>query len=191
MIIGKEKWGSKAWHLLHIFSINNNKKIPDNKKHNYYIFYTTFSYILPCLICSDHYNDFVMNKKTLIEEKITKNYLKKWVFDIHNHINKMLYKKIYDYDIYCKECNDINNKDIFFFIDVVYKNFDYKMMSLYKFDNIYNFFKNFCILYPRMKIRNNLKYLLKITDFKKINTPIQFKEWYIKNNDSIKKIIDM
>jgi hypothetical protein len=130
-----------------------------------------------------------MNKQTLIEEKITKNYLKKWIFNIHNSINKMLNKKIYKYKIYCKNCNDINNNDIYFFIDVVYKNFDYNIMSLYKFDNIYNFFKNFCILYPRINIRNNLKYLLKITNFKKINTPIQFKEWYIKNNENIKNIL--
>jgi hypothetical protein len=37
MIYGREFWGSKVWYLLHAFSINNNLKIPENKKHNYYL----------------------------------------------------------------------------------------------------------------------------------------------------------
>jgi hypothetical protein len=53
MNYGSIIWGSKAWHLLHAFST---KKISDDKKHNYYIFYTTFIYLLPCIVCSEHYS---------------------------------------------------------------------------------------------------------------------------------------
>ena len=37
MIYGRKTWGPKAWHLLQTFAINQNKKISNNKKHNYYI----------------------------------------------------------------------------------------------------------------------------------------------------------
>lgn len=31
MIYSKNIWGPKAWHLLHIFSINNDSKISESK----------------------------------------------------------------------------------------------------------------------------------------------------------------
>jgi hypothetical protein len=166
----KEKWGPKAWNLLHSFSINNNYKIPDNKKHNYYIFYTTFTYILPCIICSDHYYDIIHNIEPLEEEKISRSYIKKWIFKVHNIVNSILNKPKYSY-----YQTITNNEDIFFFISNVYKNFDYDMMSLYKFDQIYNFFINFCILYPDKDIQKKLKKIIKSNNFKNIKTPNDFK----------------
>ena len=61
MILGRKIWGPYAWHLLHTFSINNNFKISESKKHQYYIFYTSFAYVLPCMICRDHYYDIIYN----------------------------------------------------------------------------------------------------------------------------------
>jgi len=174
----KEKWGPKAWNLLHSFSINNNYKIPENKKHNYYIFYTTFTYILPCIICSDHYYDIIHNIEPLEEEKISRSYIKKFIFKVHNIVNSILNKSKYSYKKYIQEQPITNNEDIFFFINNVYKNFDYDMMSLYKFDQIYNFFINFCILYPDKHIQKNLKKLIKSNNFKNIKTPIDFKQWF-------------
>ena len=36
---GKEIWGPIAWHLLHTFSIGNGKKIKEEDRNSYYIFY--------------------------------------------------------------------------------------------------------------------------------------------------------
>ena len=179
MIYGKEMWGPKAWHLLHAFSINNNS---GKKKHNYYIFYTTFAYIIPCIKCSDHYSNIIYYKIPIIEEHIDKTYLKKWVYSIHNEVNSILNKTKYKYEIYCNDCNKINNEDIYFFINTVYQNLEYDTMSLYNYDQIYNFFINFCKLYPDRKRRIRLKELINNTEFKEIYTPKQFMNWFIKNN---------
>ena len=185
----KEKWGPKAWHLLHAFSINENFKISEIKKHNYYIFYTSFIYILPCIICSEHYSDIIYNLNPLDEQKITRIYLKKWVFNTHNIVNSIINKPIYSYKKFNQNNKIINNKDIFFIIESVFKNFDYKNISLYKYDQIFNFFINFCILYPVKDIRKKLKKIIKSEDFNKIQTPINFKEWLEKNLPIMKSII--
>jgi len=55
-------------------------------------------------------------------------------------------------------------------------------MSLYNYDQIYNFFINFCKLYPDKKRRASLKELINDREFKEIYTPKQFMNWFIKNN---------
>jgi hypothetical protein len=185
---GREIWGPKAWHLLHAFSINNNYKISNDKIHNYYIFYTTFLYILPCLICSEHYSDILYNLHPIEEDKINRIYLKRWVYEIHNIINNLLNKEIFPYNIFIENYNTINHKDIFYIIDAIYKNFDYNLLSLYKYDQIYNFFINFCLLYPDKKIKKNLLKITKKKDFLKIKTPKQFEYWYRKNSFILKII---
>ena len=188
MNYGKEIWGPKAWNLLHSFSMTN-KKISNTKKHNYYIFYTTFIYIIPCLKCSDHYSEILYNKRPLIEENINKKYLKKWVFNIHNDVNIILKKNKYSFKDFIENDYIIEHCEIFFFIDIVYKNLDYKMMSLYKYDQIYNFFINFCNLYPTINIRKNLRKVIKSIDFINIKTPNEFKNWYIETSNLLNNII--
>jgi hypothetical protein len=188
MIWPKTKWGPIAWNMLHSFSINNNFKISNKNKHSYYIFYTAFIYIIPCLECSEHYSDIIYNKNILDEEKINRIYLIKWLCDVHNYTNKLLKKKHIKY-IDCIECHkDIKNKEIFLFIETIYKNFNYDTISLYKFDQIYNFFINFCLLYPDIKIKKDLKKFIKLKNFYKIETPKDFEKWFLKNKDNLKNI---
>jgi hypothetical protein len=182
-VLGKNKWGPIAWNLLHSFSINNNKIIKENYKHNYYIFYTSFEYILPCLICSTHYSDILYNKLPLSEDLITRKYIIKWVYEAHNIVNLLLGKKICSYDNCINENKNPKNKEIFFFMKAIYLNFDYNNISLYKFDQIYNFFLNFCILYPNKEIRKLLNNYIKKNNFKKIYTPIELKKWFIYNKE--------
>ena len=185
----REVWGPKAWHLLHAFSINNNFKISEDKIHNYYIFYTTFLYVLPCLICSEHYSDILYNIHPLEKDKINRIYLKRWVFEIHNIINKELGKHLFPYNDFIEKYNcEINHIDIFYIIDAIYKDFDYNMMAMYKYDQIYNFFINFCLLYPDKQIKKNLLKITNKKDFLNIKTPKQFEKWYRKNSVILKII---
>jgi len=186
MNYGSIIWGSKAWHLLHAFSIN---KISDDKKHNYYIFYTTFIYLLPCIVCSEHYADIIYVNNILEEEKINKKYLMRWVFDTHNIVNKTLNKPKYNYQIFLNSFNEINHNDIFFILKNFIKNIDFDNISLYKYDQVYNFFINFCILYPEKTRMKKLKKIIKSKNFIKINTPNQFKLWFINNLNLLETII--
>jgi hypothetical protein len=192
-IIGKKIWGPKAWNLLHSFSINNNNKIPDNKKHNYYIFYTSFIYILPCDICSDHYSDIIYNINTLEECKINRLYLIRWCYKTHNIVNKILGKSNYSYNDFTNSYKDLKNyichKDIFYILFHTFKNIEYDKISLHKYDQIYNFFINFCLLYPDVFKRKALKKIIKNDRFNSIKTPKQFKMWFFDNIINIKNII--
>ena len=181
ILSGPEKWGPLAWHLLHSFSINNNTKISEKNKDKYYIFYVSFTDIIPCKICSIHYNDFINYIIPLEKDKITRKYIKHWVYEIHNLINESLNKKKFSYNNCILENSDINNKNIFFFINIVYLNFDYNKMSIFKFDKILQFYIHFCNLYPDKNIRKNLLKKINTNKFKNIKTPIEFKLWYQKN----------
>jgi hypothetical protein len=182
-VLGKNKWGPIAWNLLHSFSINNNKTIKEDYKHNYYIFYTSFEYILPCLICSTHYADILYNKLPLSEELLTRKYIIKWVYEVHNIVNSILSKKKCSYENCINENKNPKNKEIFFFIKAIYLNFNYNNMSLYKFDQIYNFFLNFCILYPNKEIRKLLNNYIKKNNLNKIYTPNELKKWFVYNKE--------
>jgi hypothetical protein len=190
MILGTKSWGPKAWYFLHIFSI---KKISKKKIHNYYLFYTTFTYLIPCIICSEHYANIIYVDNILEEKNINQEYLKKWVFDTHNLVNKLLNKTILDYNDFNNDLNinykNINHNNIFFIIKNFFFNIDYDNISLYKFDQINTFFINFCLLYPKKNIRILLKKMINSEDFCNIKTPKEFNFWFINNIFFIKKII--
>ena len=69
------------------------------------------------------------------------------------------------------------------FIKAVYLGFDYENMCLYNFDQIYNFFINFCVLYPCKKIRTKLKKIINHEDFKSLCTPNELRKWFYENQD--------
>lgn len=188
ILVGPEKWGPLAWHLLHSYSISGNKKILELNIQRYYIFYTSFIQIITCKICSTHYDEIIKYIIPLDKNKISRNYLKHWVFEIHNLINEYLNKKSFQYKKCIQYHSNIIHKDIFFFINTVYLNFEYNTMSIYEFDNIHQFFINFCYLYPDRIIKNKLTKYISTKKFKNIYSPIEFKKWYIKIN--IMKIIN-
>ena len=182
-VIGKEKWGPKAWHMLHAFSISDDLTLTPLLKKKYYIFYTSFLYVIPCLICKEHYSEILYNILPLNEEKITRKYLERWVFNAHNIVNVLLKKKYYTFKKCIKDNKEPRNYEIMVFIKAVYLGFDYENMCLYNFDQIYNFFINFCVLYPCKKIRTKLKKIINHEDFKSLCTPNELRKWFYENQD--------
>jgi hypothetical protein len=133
---GRTIWGPKLWGVIHYFSVNNNLKIPDNLKHNYYIFYTSLMHIIPCIVCKDHYGEIIYSLNKLEELNITRNYLKKWTFNTHNIVNELLNKEIFLYKNFIEKYKTVNNEDIYYILYYVYKDFDYENMSLFKYDQM-------------------------------------------------------
>lgn len=183
-IFPKKMWGPCAWHLLHIISIGNGKEIKKKYINSYNLFYKTFGYIIPCTICSEHYKNIFGIFHKINTDYMNRDYLIKWVCDLHNIVNKNLKKvefKLND----CIDCNKyINNRKIFFFIDNVYLNADYNNFSLYKYEQYHTFFVNLCKLYPDRKIKKILKKSILSKEFLDISTPLEFEEWYKKNYKS-------
>ena len=86
-------WGPSLWHYLHTMSFNYPVKPSNKDKKCYKQFIYNLKSVLPCKYCR---LNLAKNLKTL---PLTKKHLKnrrafsKWVYDLHEHINKMLGKK--------------------------------------------------------------------------------------------------
>ena len=173
--LGKKSWGPIIWNMYHTFAINyistNNNK---NNIDLYEKFIHCLGYILPCDTCRVHYNYLITDIYPLDKDEINKDNLFKYTYEIHKLINETLNKKNISYKKAYKLNKKINNKDILFIIKTIYLNLEYKSMSFYTYDKIYNFFISFCKLYPEKKIRTKLKKIIDSTNFENITGPNQF-----------------
>ena len=86
-------WGPPMWHSLHTISFNYPVKPSKEDKENYYNYFKYLRFVLPCKYCRDN---LVNNYKTLKFGKNkfkNRNTLSRFVYDLHEEINKMLGKK--------------------------------------------------------------------------------------------------
>jgi hypothetical protein len=86
-------WGPSMWHFLHVMSFNYpvNPTLKD-KKH-YRDFIVSLQYILPCKYCR---MNLTKNLKTLpitMQSMDSRNTFSRYIYDLHELINKMLNKK--------------------------------------------------------------------------------------------------
>ena len=86
-------WGPSLWHYLHTMSFNYPVNPTPEDKKNYKKFIMSLKKVLPCKYCRIN---MVKNLKAV---PLNKNALKnrtnfsKWMFNLHEHVNKMLNKK--------------------------------------------------------------------------------------------------
>jgi hypothetical protein len=86
-------WGPPAWHFLHTISFNYPNAPSVKQKKNYKSYFSNLLCVLPCGHCRTNFKKNL--KKLPITQKVLKNRenFSKWVFDLHELINKMLCKK--------------------------------------------------------------------------------------------------
>tara|TARA_Y100000389_G_scaffold38998_1_gene33386 strand:- start:3440 stop:4132 length:693 start_codon:yes stop_codon:yes gene_type:complete len=86
-------WGPSLWHFLHIMSFNYKVNPTEEDKKNHKDFIYSLTNILPCKYCRENL------KKNLKQLPLTQSDLKnrdsfsRWVYNLHELINKMLNKK--------------------------------------------------------------------------------------------------
>ena len=86
-------WGPSMWHSLHTISFNYPVKPTSEDKKNYFKFFLSLKKILPCKYCRLNY---VKNLKAIpltMKTMKNRNTLSKWLYELHEEINKMLGKK--------------------------------------------------------------------------------------------------
>lgn len=77
-------WGSGAWMFLHSIAYAYN---PEIDKEKYYNFFMNLGYVLPCEECRLHYSQNV-NKNELQTALQNQETMFRWVYDLHNQVNK-------------------------------------------------------------------------------------------------------
>jgi hypothetical protein len=86
-------WGPAKWHYLHTMSFNYPVKPTAEQKKHYKEYIFSLTHTLPCGACR---RNLVENLKAVpLNSKALKNRenFSKWMFDLHEQVNKMLGKK--------------------------------------------------------------------------------------------------
>jgi len=98
MAIGPDKWGVHGWKFIHHIALGYPNTPTEIDKNNYKSFFSLLGNLLPCHICSDHYNQNLLIHPLNDEVLSTKMNFINWTIDMHNEVNKKNGKKIYGYD---------------------------------------------------------------------------------------------
>ena len=95
-------WGPPAWFTLHMITFGfpadpvkhdrENKLVPGTTQHRYKEFFEKVGYVLPCKSCRDSYFKHLGG---LPVDVSSRKGLVKWLFHVHNMVNKSLGTKIH------------------------------------------------------------------------------------------------
>jgi hypothetical protein len=86
-------WGPPLWHTLHTISFNYPVNPTKEQKENYYNFFKNLRHVLPCKYCRINLKKNL--KSVPLKKSVFKNRdsLSRWVYNLHETVNKMLDKK--------------------------------------------------------------------------------------------------
>lgn len=94
-----DKWGPGLWVFLHA--------LPRNAESVHSAKAALTHLDLPCPDCRKHYRAF--SKDHPLQAVNTTQELERWVFNLHNDVNKRLGKKLYTFDACQRDCQAIEN----------------------------------------------------------------------------------
>ena len=85
-------WGPHLWKILHCMTFAYPINPTREDKENYKNFFIYLQYTIPCKSCGKSYGEFIKNGPLELTEEVLKNRetLTRWMYDLHNAINKKL-----------------------------------------------------------------------------------------------------
>jgi hypothetical protein len=86
-------WGPSLWHYLHTMSFNYPVKPTKQEKKNYKKFIINLKYVLPCKYCRMNLRKNLKDHPLKQKDLKDRHSFSLWMFNFHEHINKMLHKK--------------------------------------------------------------------------------------------------
>jgi hypothetical protein len=86
-------WGPSIWHFLHTMSFNYPNEPTNEQKKYYRNFVLTLEHILPCKYCRINLKNNLKLLPLKVEHMKNRYTYSKYIYDLHEHINKMLKKK--------------------------------------------------------------------------------------------------
>jgi hypothetical protein len=100
-------WGPILWNTMHIISLGYPETPDDATQQAAANFYRSLSFLIPCPICRDHYAKLIQMSPPATESK---DALIKWVFTIHNEVNKQLGKVEISYDAFMNHMESLSHE---------------------------------------------------------------------------------
>ena len=100
-------WGPILWNTMHIISLGYPETPDDTTQQAAASFYRSLSSLIPCPICRDHYTKLIQMSPPATESK---DALIKWVFTIHNEVNKQLGKVEISYDAFMNHMESLSHE---------------------------------------------------------------------------------
>jgi hypothetical protein len=160
-------WKQNTWLMFHTISKNYDEKYKDK----YEDFFNSFKSVIPCKICRTHYIQNISKPGLLISENINSERIFNWTIDLHNTVNRMHRKTLWDYN---KAVNIYNSNISFPTIKMFI--YEYVLFNLKKnqekTEGLIKMLKSLSYVYPNKVIRDRL---------------IDFTEKFELNTDTIKK----
>ena len=86
-------WGPSLWHYLHTMSFNYPVKPTKEDKKNYKKFIVSLKHVLPCKYCRMNLRKNLKDHPLKQKDLKDRHHFSLWMFNFHEHINKMLHKK--------------------------------------------------------------------------------------------------
>lgn len=85
-------WGGHFWITFHSITFGYPTNPTEEQKKNYFQHFATYEHILPCKYCRESFSKFIREPDTELTIDIFENRdtLTKWMYDIHNKVNKKL-----------------------------------------------------------------------------------------------------
>jgi hypothetical protein len=86
-------WGPAIWHYLHMMSFNYPVHPTEEDKIHYKEFILNLQYVLPCKYCRINLTKNLKHHPICMSDMKNRETFSKYVYDLHEIINKMLNKK--------------------------------------------------------------------------------------------------
>jgi len=86
-------WGPAIWFFLHMMSFNYPIEPTEEDKKNYMNFILNLQHILPCKYCRVNLHNNFKQKPILLSDMKNRESFSRYVYELHEIINKMLHKK--------------------------------------------------------------------------------------------------
>ncbi|MCX8483384.1 MAG: Erv1/Alr family FAD-linked sulfhydryl oxidase, partial [Crocinitomicaceae bacterium] len=86
-------WGPCVWHFLHTTSFNYPIEPTEEDKKHYMDLITNLQFTLPCKYCRMNLTKNLKELPLTMDEMKNRDSFSRYVYNLHEHINKMLNKK--------------------------------------------------------------------------------------------------
>jgi hypothetical protein len=86
-------WGPPMWHYLHTMSFNYPVNPTKEDKQNYMNFILSLQNVLPCKYCRINLKTNLKQLPLTMADMTSRNTFSKYVYELHELVNKMLHKK--------------------------------------------------------------------------------------------------